>query len=137
MNQRTDQHTAMDDVKTVFDALLELESTAQSTQRGAPRQQLRSKVAILPANPVDRPGHRMEGVCQNASNTGCRIVSTLPPIVGNVYWLEFDPATQLGKQYARCCRCRLLREDMYDAGFVFFVPVQVTEGSRHDLSEMV
>jgi len=56
--------------------------------------------------------------------------------VGDIYWLTFDKTElKLDNLFARCLRCRLIREDAYEAGFKFFdlvdlsnaVPVSKTE----------
>ena len=121
----------------VLQALLDLENTAQPLQRGAERKTVRTQVTLLPANTVDRPGRDQQGVCLDASRTGCRIVTPLPPTVGSVYCLKFDERSQLGAQFARCLRCHMIKEEVYEAAFAFFSPLEDGTDEQHDLADMV
>ena len=52
-----------------------------------------------------------------------------PVTVGDVYRLQFDKASiDLPLVFARCLRCRLVREDAFEAGFTFFTPISLTKG---------
>lgn len=133
MNSST-RNSPTDDV---LQALLDLERTAQPMQRGAERKTVRTEVTLLPANTIDRPGNEQLGVAQDASRTGCRLVTPLPPAVGSVYCLKFDANSPLGVQFARCLRCHMIKEDIYEAAFAFFTPLEEGTDQRHDLADLV
>lgn len=121
----------------VLQALLDLESTAKPMQRGAERKTVRTKVTLAPANTIDRPNHDQLGVCQDVSRTGCRLVTPLPPTVGSVYGLKFEGRVELGIQFARCLRCSMVKEEIYEAAFAFFTPFDDGMDALHDLADLV
>jgi hypothetical protein len=48
----------------------------------------------------------------------------MPVIAGDIYRLVFDRETlDLPMTFAQCMRCRQLRENAFEVGFRFFVPV--------------
>ena len=50
-----------------------------------------------------------------------------PLLVGDIYRLSFERSTiPLEPMFARCLRCRLVREDAFEAGFSFFNPIDLT-----------
>ena len=50
-----------------------------------------------------------------------------PLRVGDMYRLSFDRSMlNLEPLIARCVRCRLVREDSFEAGFSFFQPVDLS-----------
>ena len=80
---------------------------------------------------------KVKGVTGDISEGGCSAVFPIPTRVGDVYRLQFErKQLDLPLTFARCVRCRLIREDAYEAGFAFFsaicLPenVAVAEGSN-------
>jgi hypothetical protein len=52
----------------------------------------------------------------------------LPLLVGDVYRLQFERNTlDLPLTFARCVRCRLVREDAFEVGFAFFSAICLPE----------
>lgn len=106
-------------------------------QRSSERQSVKVGVTIRPGNASDRlAGADVEGVTGDISSGGCRTMSSGPMHVGDVYQLRFAKGElDLPIVYARCLRCRLVREDAFESGFVFFEKVQLvspdaTEGGQ-------
>ena len=57
--------------------------------------------------------------------------------VGDVYRLSFDRSVlDLESLFVRCLRCRLVREDAFEAGFSFFQPVDLTKLETHQSEEL-
>lgn len=85
---------------------------------------VKAKVVIQPGNASDALKFRIQGVTGDISEGGCRILTPLPPRVGDIYRLQFDEAVlPLPHIYARCVRCSVLRDDAFEAGFAFFKPI--------------
>ena len=61
----------------------------------------------------------------------------IPAMVGDIYRLTFDKELlDVPTIFARCLRCRLIREDSFEAGFAFFTKIklpQVAQGPKDDL----
>ena len=104
--------------------------------RAHERLALKARVALAPGNASD-PSAPMNGVTADVSRGGCRAIFPGPVRVGDVYRLRFDrEKLALPLVFARCLRCRMLREDAFEAGFSFFTPVDFDErppSSRRDL----
>ncbi len=80
------------------------------------------KVRIRSGNASQRAKRpEIVAICQDISETGCRILSTTPLWVGDVYNIHFE--LNLPHAFARCVRCRLLREDAFECAFSFFSPL--------------
>lgn len=99
-------------------------------QRSSERQSIKIGVQIRPGNASDRvAGADVEGVTGDVSTGGCRLMTSRPLRVGDVYQLRFDKQElDLPIIYARCLRCRLVREDAFESGFVFFEKVELSSG---------
>jgi len=70
----------------------------------------------------------VEAVTGDISARGCRILSPVPLGVGDVFRLEFTgQVVQLSMLFARCLRCRLIREDAFEVGFEFFNTVALSD----------
>jgi hypothetical protein len=53
-------------------------------------------------------------------------MTSQPMLVGDVYQLRFAKGElDLPIVYARCLRCRLVREDAFESGFVFFEKIEL------------
>lgn len=101
-------------------------------QRSSQRQDISVAVTIRPGNASDR-GSRAdaEGVTGDVSTGGCRVMTSRPVLVGDVYQLHFAKGElDLPIVYARCLRCRLVREDAFEAGFAFFEKIVLATDER-------
>jgi hypothetical protein len=83
---------------------------------------------------------KIQGVTGDVSAGGCQVLFPIPLGVGDIYLLTFDKSkVAVDSVFARCLRCRLIREDAYEAGFKFFDPIDVSEavagGNRETLFE--
>jgi hypothetical protein len=110
-----------------FDLLHELEQNRPDEirrQRKHFRLEVKAGVTLQPGNVSDMLKFKMQGTAGDLSQGGCRILFPLPIRVGDIYRLEFDrKQLELPLIFARCLRCRFLREDAYEAGFMFFSPI--------------
>ena len=71
---------------------------------------------------------KVKGVTGDISQGGCSVLFPIAARVGDIYRLEFDQETlALPLTFARCVRCRLIREDAYEAGFAFFKAITLPE----------
>ena len=83
-------------------------------------------ITLQPGNVSDRMKLKMQGVTSDVSQGGCMALFPLPCRVGDVYQLSFDKTTlDVPVTFARCVRCRLIREDAFEAGFSFFRPISL------------
>lgn len=117
--------------KPPLDLLSELEQNRSDEvrrQRQHFRLQVRLRVTLQPANASALLTLKMQGTTGDLSEGGCCVLFPMPVQVGDVYRLTFD-RTQLDVPlvFARCLRCRLLREDAYEAGFRFFAPLTLPD----------
>ena len=114
----------------VLESLADLErntSEAIVKSRGNTRLRVKSKVIAQPGNSGDRRKIKMQGITGDISVGGCQILFPIPPRVGDIYWLTFDKTElKFDSMFARCLRCRLIREDAYEAGFKFFELVDLS-----------
>ncbi|QDS90144.1 PilZ domain protein [Rosistilla ulvae] len=96
-------------------------TTSNESQRVAERRMLDMPVQIQPANSRDRNAWKLAGKLRDLSDTGCGILTEKPLMVGDVFWLSTtDQSIQLGSFFARCVRCRMIREGSFEQGFTFF-----------------
>lgn len=105
-------------------------------QRSSERQDISVPVGIRPGNSSDRAAKpEVQGVTGDVSTGGCRVMTAQPMLVGDVYQLHFAKGQlDLPILYARCLRCRLVREDAFEAGFVFFEKIELASGEPSDTS---
>ena len=114
-----------------FDLLQELErNTAEELrqQRAHFRLAIKAGVVLQPGNAGELLSFKAKGVTGDISEGGCSALFPIPCRVGDVYRLQFDSQTlNLPLTFARCVRCRLVREDAFEAGFAFFTPICLPE----------
>ena len=85
-------------------------------------------VHVRPGNASDRTSIELVGITADLSRGGCRLILPLPVTVGDVFRVEFESAApRIPLVFARCLRCRLVREDAFEAGFSFFAPIDLPE----------
>lgn len=125
--------------ESAFDLLQELERNTPEEirqQRTRFRVAVKAKVALQPGNASELLKYKVQGVSGDVSEGGCRILFPTPVAVGDVYRLAFDrTAFDLPLTFARCLRCRLLREDAFEAGFQFFSPIALPDNVQVPASQ--
>ena len=113
-----------------IDTIAEIEkNTPQQVKkmRSHARIAVRAKVLAQPASTSKRNAFQTQGVVGDISQGGCLILFADPLRVGDIYRLAFDRNTlDLEPLFARCLRCRLVREDAFEAGFSFFNPIDLS-----------
>ena len=114
-----------------FDLLQDLERNTTDDirrRRAHFRIAIKSAVVLQPGNTSDLLRFKVKGVTCDVSEGGCSILFPLAPRVGDIYRLQFDKAAlDIPLTFARCVRCRLIREDAYEAGFAFFRAISLPE----------
>ena len=97
-------------------------------QRSSDRIEIKAGVAIRSGDSGRSLEPAVQAVTGDLSAQGCRVLSPVPVGVGDVFRLEFDRgAVDLPLIFARCLRCRLIREDAFELGFEFFTPIRVAD----------
>ena len=133
--------TGLDDEDRAFDALQDLErqpSDEIRRLRAHDRMAVKASVVIQPGNSSDTLNFKYQGVTGDISEGGCRIMLPMPLYVGDVFRLTFDhPQLDLPMVFARCMRCRLIREEAFEAGFKFFTPVNVSSNAVAQESQLL
>jgi hypothetical protein len=126
-----------DNIFGVTDALEALSELTENTseaivrQRASQRVQVQTKVAIRPGNSSQRHQLVIEGLTGDISNGGCQVLIGRPILAGDVYWLTFsDEHVSIGALFARCMRCRVVRDDTFEAGFRFFHDIDLASALR-------
>lgn len=121
------EQTASEDLDQTLELLQELERNQPEElrkQRMHVRRQITAALVVRPANSSQRANWELDASTVDLSEGGCQIVSPNPCGVGDVYFLDFcEPGVELPKVFARCLRCRLIREDRFEVGFCFFTPI--------------
>ena len=112
-----------------FDTLQDMEkqSSDEVRQRRAyERLAVKAKVILQPGNSSEFLSFKVQGISGNISAGGCQVMFPVPVQVGDVYRLHFDEKKlALPMVFVRCVRCRLINEDAYEAGFIFFSPIKL------------
>ena len=90
------------------------------------RIEAKLRVVVRPANSSAMLEFKVQGLTADLSRGGCRLILPLPLGVGDVYRVEFDSTEhKLPLVFARCLRCRLLREDAFESGRQFFTQLDL------------
>ncbi len=107
-------------------------------QRGSVRLEHKLKVLVRPGNASQMLAFKLQGLTADLSTGGCRLILPMPLGVGDLYRLEFDRSEhQLPALFARCVRCRLLREDAFESGMQFFTKIELPRTLRPDTRELL
>lgn len=122
-DDETSQKRSVDDF---LSPLLEKEEKRKASDRS----QENISVALRPSSYSQRSSEFIEGVCRNLSQTGCGIVSSSAPRVGDIYHVEVvdNSSHCLQGMDARCVRCHLLDAEAFDCGFTFLAPLPGEKG---------
>ena len=124
------KHRNSDEQET-FELLSALESDAPgewSDRRNAERLRWRGQVRVSGTYDNQPDRSPVPADLLDLSRDGCRLVAPVPLQVGDVFRITFDrEELDIPLSFARCTRCRLLREDSFEAGLEFFSPIQLPE----------
>lgn len=97
-------------------------------QRTHFRLAIKASVVMQAGNASELLSFKVKGVTGDISEGGCSALFPIPTHVGDIYRLQFDrEALDLPLTFARCVRCRLIREDAYEAGFAFFKAITLPD----------
>lgn len=97
-------------------------------QRAHFRLAVKAGVILQPGNTGELMKLKVQGVTGDVSEGGCSGLFPIPIRVGDVFRLQFDrKVLDLPLTFARCVRCRLVREDAFEAGFSFFSPIALPD----------
>ena len=114
-----------------FEILQEMERQTQEEirrLRAHERLAIKTRVVVQPGNSSQMLNLKVQGVTGDISAGGCRAMFPFPLGVGDIYRLQFqEPELQLPLIFARCMRCRVIREDAYEAGFSFFTSITLPQ----------
>ncbi len=102
------------------------------------RLSVRAPIILQPGSTSEMLAMKIRGVTGDISQGGCSALFPIPPKVGDVYRITFDrKQMDLPMTFARNIRCRLVREDAFEAGFRFFntiaLPANVANAAPSDL----
>ena len=102
------------------------------------RVEAKLKVVVRPGNSSEALRFKLQGITADLSRGGCRLILPLPVGVGDVYRVEFDSSEHhIPLVFARCLRCRLVREDAFECGFSFFNPVELPASLSQTSSDLL
>ncbi len=92
------------------------------------RISVKARIVLQPGNASDLSSLKVEGVLGDISSNGCRIMTSVPLRVGDIYRVRFHgPLAELPLTFLRCIRCHLIREDAYENGFQAFHPIALPD----------
>ena len=115
----------------VFAVLQELEANTPEEirrQRAHFRLSIKAAVILQCGNTSQLMSLKVKGVTGDVSQGGCSVLLPIPIQVGDIYRVQFDrKMLELPLTFARCVRCRLVREDAFEAGLAFFTPIELPE----------
>lgn len=122
-----------------LEALLELQrrDAARTHNRASERYGIQCRIELHPGNSTQRTEAPIIAVCSDLSSGGCRLIAEAPPAVGDIYWLAFGESVDLPPVFARCIRCRLLREDAFEGGFQFFSEISLPNDQKNTSEDVV
>lgn len=112
-----------------FELLRELESNTPDAirkARSSERIEIKSALIVQHGNTSELKSMKLQGTTGDISSGGCQALFPLPLTVGDVYRLTFDKnVINLPVTFARCVRCRLVRENAFESGLTFFTPIEM------------
>lgn len=128
-----------DHVLGMLDELEQQKTENIRLQRTHQRLDIKATVILQPGNTSDLQNLKARGTTADVSRGGCRIVFPVPMCVGDIYRLTFeDDSLGFPLIFARCLRCRLVREGAFEAGFRFFNDVELPDsGSRGQTADLL
>jgi c-di-GMP-binding flagellar brake protein YcgR len=97
-------------------------------QRKHFRVSIKAGITVQPGSASEAMRLKVRGTTGDVSEGGLGALLPLPLGVGDVYRLEFDrDKLDLPLMFARCVRCRLVREEAYESGFTFFSLISIPD----------
>lgn len=112
-----------------MEALAELERGTDRTlvaQRSSKRIEIRTGIRVQPADASQRHRVTIEGLTADISNGGCMVLIPRALLPGDLFWITFDSKhVRIGSLFARCLRCRLVQEDVFETGFRFLQDIDL------------
>lgn len=91
-------------------------------------------ITLRPSSSSQRQTESVSALCRDVSRNGCGIVAKQAPRVGDFYRIESpnDPSHLLHGVNARCVRCMLIDEEVFQCGFSFLAPVDLDRQRRFE-----
>lgn len=85
------------------------------------RSTISLKVVLNPASTSQRRTHTLNGKTKNVSPSGCGVLTDIPALVGDLYRFRTpeDIDSPMDGVIARCVRCQMIDEDVFESGFQF------------------
>lgn len=123
-----------------LEALLELQrrDASRTHNRSSERFGMQCRIELYLGDSGRRNSRPpIVAVCSDLSAGGCRLIAESPPAVGDIYWVTFEKSVDLPPAFARCVRCRLLREDAFEGGFQFFNEITMPNSQRREEDDIV
>lgn len=121
------------------EALLSLDKASDNvfqTQRAHARFESNAKVTVKAANASQREDINFSAICNDISAGGCRVLSNRALMVGDLFYIVFDRnQLDVPPAFARCLRCRFLREETFEMGFAFLTPVELPRNQVEEESD--
>lgn len=104
-----------------------IDQSAVNTRVAQRMYQSNLQLIIRPSNSSQRKETPLRGSCKNLSQSGCGVVTDSAPRVGDLYRIEVpsDLAHPIHGAHARCVRCHLLDEEVFEVGFSFLSSIQL------------
>jgi hypothetical protein len=134
MDSKLSSDIELNDEDQNFDLLQDIERQTSDKirkQRAHDRICIKTKVILQSGNSSDLLSFKIQGITGDVSEGGCRAMFPIPIQVGDIYRLQFDrEQLDVPLVFARCMRCKLVREDAYEAGFSFFSPLKILVHSK-------
>ena len=111
---------------------LQRQSREQITKlRKHARWEIEVPIRIKPGNASASATCHIEGTSVDFSSGGCMGHFPVPVPVGDVFSMQVDsPELDLPTIFIRCLRCRLVRENVFEAGFSFFNPIMLPDHDK-------
>lgn len=101
------------------------------------RFEIRVSVTLRPGDSSSEAAP-IEGTSIDFSSGGCAAQFARPVGVGDVFRLSVtDDRLDVPMVFARCMRCRLVREDVFEAGFSFFSPISIEQAGSGGSDELL
>lgn len=95
------------------------------------RVDVRVKLEIRPGNASQNLEPPVQATTNDVSASGCAAVSPIPLGVGDIFRLTFEKdKVNTPLVFARCVRCRLLREDAFEVAMSFFSTIEIGESKK-------
>lgn len=84
-------------------------------------------VRLRPGSTSQRLTHELTGRIKNYSTTGCGVILDRPPYVGDIYrfYMADNAESPFTECLARCIRCHMIDEEVFEAGFQFLTRMPI------------